>query len=191
MRFFAGCESLGPMSLEGYEKIVTIVFHTPIYDSLDDHARPVQEIEQTRHSVYYNGVNFILHSDSVPEVTARDSNEWLLLNLDKEQLLTDASQSEEHIHDLEEIVKLRHVVDAIGIPFDCMWVQDEFGIIHGADVTDLEESVVFMPYDRIYIFETDHWFRSNISAPVGTIQCRRETTLDSNINYFAIPSDWM
>jgi hypothetical protein len=180
LRFFAECESLGPMSLEEYDKVATIVFYTA-----------ANEIEQMRHSLYYNGVNVVLHSDCVPEVTERDSNEWLLLKLDEEQMLTEAALSEEPVVDIAEIIKLRHVMDAIGIPFSNMWREDEYGIMKKIDGTHLEREILFMPSDRTYFFETNHWFLTKTPAPAGAIQCRRETTVDLDIKYFAIPSDWM
>jgi hypothetical protein len=178
--YFKGCEALGPRCMDDYEKIVTIVF-----------SHPENKVEQTRHTLYYTGVEFLLHSDCVPEVTQRDSQEWFLVKLDEDQMLSEA-KAISRVRDMLEIIKLRHIVQAIGIPFESVWLESDWDDYHMVNnMCHLDQSVLFMPANRTYFFETTHWFLSKTPAPVGAIQCRRETTLHSDIKYFAIPSNWM
>ena len=165
---------MGPRYLGNYEKLCTITFEC-------------KGTAQVTHSLYYDGVEFVLYSDRVPEQNASNNHEFLLVNLDMDQILQEVEPGS--IDTLDEAIKFRHILQAIGIPITSVYtINHEADVVHidNEDAIDImNKSVIYELNNTNYYFVTNHWFLTRTAAPIGahTIQCSRTLTVDNEIVY--------
>ena len=171
--FFKGCENMGPRYLGNYEKLCTIIFEC-------------EGTAQVTHSLYHNGVEFVLYSDRVPEQNASNNHEFLLVNLDMDQILQEVEPGS--IDTLDEAIKFRHILQAIGIPITSVYtINHEADVVHidNEDAIEIMDRSVIYELKDDYYFVTNHWFLTRTAPPIGahTIQCSRTLTVDNEIVY--------